>query len=99
MDQALQQASGCVLGHHYPAPIVAEAAALKTAKEAMYGLRKTQDSRQEADRIQSKHGSRKSGLPQSGLGAKGRPPKGGARTRAREADPRQQDLFGQAALE
>jgi deoxyribodipyrimidine photo-lyase len=32
----------------------------------MYGLRKTQDARAEADHIQERHGSRLSGLPPSG---------------------------------
>ena len=50
----------------YPAPIVNERAAAQAAKERMYGLRKTQDARAEADHIQERHGSRLSGLPPSG---------------------------------
>jgi len=47
----------------YPAPIVDEAAALKRAKDALYGLRRTDAAHQEADAIQQRHGSRKAGLP------------------------------------
>lgn len=47
----------------YPSPIVDERAALAFAKEQLYGVRQTQDARTEADAIQEKHGSRKSGLP------------------------------------
>jgi deoxyribodipyrimidine photo-lyase len=45
---------------------VNERAAAQAAKERMYGLRKTQDARAEADHIQERHGSRLSGLPPSG---------------------------------
>ncbi len=47
----------------YPAPIVDERKAVSAAKEALYGLRRTREARAEADAIQQKHGSRKSGLP------------------------------------
>ena len=50
----------------YPAPVVDERVAAQAAKERMYGLRKTQDARAEADHIQERHGSRLSGLPPSG---------------------------------
>ena len=47
----------------YPAPIVDERAALAAAKEKLYGLRQTREAHAEANAIQHKHGSRKSGLP------------------------------------
>jgi deoxyribodipyrimidine photo-lyase len=47
----------------YPAPIVDERAAVAAAKERLYGLRKTGVAKNEAQAIQEKHGSRKSGLP------------------------------------
>ena len=50
----------------YPPPIVDERAAAQAAKEKLYGLRKTQEARTEADDIQHRHGSRLSGLPPSG---------------------------------
>ncbi len=46
----------------YPAPIVDERTALAQAKEKLHGLRKTRAFRAEAEQIQQKHGSRKSGL-------------------------------------
>ena len=47
----------------YPPPIVDERTAVAAAKERLYGLRKTHEAQAEADAIQHKHGSRKSGLP------------------------------------
>ena len=46
----------------YPAPIVDERAAMKHAKDRMYGLRATPEAQAQADEVQQKHGSRKSGL-------------------------------------
>ncbi len=46
----------------YPAPIVDERAAMKAAKDRIYALRGTPAARAEADSVQAKHGSRKSGL-------------------------------------
>jgi len=47
----------------YPTPIVDERSALAAAKESLYSLRRTGEAHAEADTIQRKHGSRKSGLP------------------------------------
>jgi deoxyribodipyrimidine photo-lyase len=47
----------------YPKPIVDERAAVAAAKDKLYGLRRTQAAHIEAQAIQHKHGSRKSGLP------------------------------------
>jgi deoxyribodipyrimidine photo-lyase len=47
----------------YPPPIVDERVALAQAKASLYSLRQTREARTEADAIQHKHGSRKSGLP------------------------------------
>ncbi len=49
----------------YPAPLVDHMAAAKAAREAVWGLRKTAGYRAAADAIQAKHGSRRSGLPQT----------------------------------
>ena len=46
----------------YPAPIVDERAAMKHAKDRMYSLRATPEAKAQADEVQQKHGSRKSGL-------------------------------------
>ena len=50
----------------YPAPIVDERSALAHAKQRMYALRATPAARAEADDVQHRHGSRRSGLPPSG---------------------------------
>ena len=47
----------------YPTPIVDERTAVAAAKVKLYGLRQTGEAQAEADAIQHKHGSRKSGLP------------------------------------
>lgn len=47
----------------YSAPIVDERTAVAAAKKKLYGLRQTREAHAEADAIQHKHGSRKSGLP------------------------------------
>lgn len=65
MEAGVQRMVGCVIGVDYPAPIVEEKAALKAAKDRLYGLRKTEQARDEARDVQERHGSRKSGLPPS----------------------------------
>lgn len=59
----------------YPPPIVDQRIAVAAAKDRLYGLRRTREAQAEADAIQHKHGSRKSGLPPTGTRAR--------RTRAR----------------
>jgi deoxyribodipyrimidine photo-lyase len=66
MDISVQRMAACLIGHDYPAPIVDDKIALQAAKDRMYGLRAQGDSRAEARAVQQRHGSRKSGLPQSG---------------------------------
>ncbi len=72
----VQQAVGCRLGHDYPVPVVDEAQALRAAKDRLYALRQTPEARAEAQAVQERHGSRKSGLPPSG-------PRSGARKAAK----------------
>ncbi len=83
----------------YPAPIVDERAALKAAKDRLYGLRATPEARAEADAVQHRHGSRKSGLPPSGM-KQGRKPgtprsgRAGPKVAHAEAEPSPQgELF------
>jgi deoxyribodipyrimidine photo-lyase len=47
----------------YPRPIVDERSAVAAAKDKLYCLRRTREAHAEANAIQHKHGSRKSGLP------------------------------------
>ena len=70
MDVSVQRMAGCTIGVDYPAPIVNDKVAMKAAKDRMYGLRKTQEARAEAGDVQARHGSRKSGLPQTQRAAK-----------------------------
>jgi deoxyribodipyrimidine photo-lyase len=86
MDATRQRESLCVIDTHYPAPIVEEQAAARLAKDAMFGLRKQRAARAEADRIQDRHGSRKSGLP----------PVGQRRGGSKPRPDTQLDLFGMA---
>jgi deoxyribodipyrimidine photo-lyase len=65
----------------YPRPIVDERSAMANAKQRMYALRGTAPAREEAQAIQDKHGSRKSGLPPT------------KRPRAKPADTVQRSLF------
>ncbi len=57
----------------YPPMLVDEGVALAAAKGMMYGLRKTPVAREEANAIQHKHGSRKSGLPSTTRPARKKP--------------------------
>ena len=66
MDLAVQRRAGCMIGVDYPLPIVDDKGAIMAAKDRLYGLRKTEAARAEADQVQARHGSRKSGLPASG---------------------------------
>ena len=66
MDISVQRMARCLIGVDYPAPIVDDRMAITAAKERLYGLRKTPVARQEAGKVQERHGSRKSGLPPSG---------------------------------
>ena len=59
----------------YPLMLVDERVALAAAKDMLYGLRKTPAARAEADAVQHKHGSRKSGLPSTARGKRVRPVK------------------------
>jgi deoxyribodipyrimidine photo-lyase len=65
MPSALQRRIGCVIGEHYPPPIVEHSTAYRAARERVAALRRRDEARAEADVVQAKHGSRRSGLPQS----------------------------------
>jgi len=60
-----QQRVGCVLGVHYPLPIVEIVSAARDAKEKIWARRQELGFGELADAIQRKHGSRRSGLPAS----------------------------------
>jgi len=62
----LQEELQWQLGRDYPAPIVDVAAAGRSAKERMYAHRQSSGFAAVAASIQERHGSRRSGLPQTG---------------------------------
>jgi deoxyribodipyrimidine photo-lyase len=66
MAVATQRRVGCLLGVHYPLPIVEPVAAAREAKERIWARRQEQGFAELADAIQRKHGSRRSGLAASG---------------------------------
>jgi deoxyribodipyrimidine photo-lyase len=77
MDLSVQRMAACMIGLDYPLPIVDDKSAMKAAKDKMYALRKTPQAKIEADDVQHRHGSRRSGLMASGKRGKSplpRPP-------------------------
>jgi deoxyribodipyrimidine photo-lyase len=65
MPAALQHHTGVRIGLTYPAPIVDHLSAYHTAHERIAAIRRTAGAHAEADRVQAKHGSRRSGLPRT----------------------------------
>jgi len=63
MPPSVQRESGCLIGRDYPAPVVDHATAFREARERIAAIRRRTDARTEADEIQRRHGSRRSGLP------------------------------------
>jgi deoxyribodipyrimidine photo-lyase len=63
MPASVQRESGCLIGRDYPAPVVDHATAFREARERIAAIRRRPDARTEADEIQRRHGSRRSGLP------------------------------------
>ncbi len=70
MPAGLQDRSGCRIGGEgagsYPAPLVDHATAWRAARERFAAVRNNTAARQEADAIQQRHGSRKSGMRLTG---------------------------------
>jgi deoxyribodipyrimidine photo-lyase len=82
-----------VLGEAYPERIVDHQAAARAARQKMGRMRAKPEARQQADQIQQKHGSRKSGVRNAGHGRSSR---GGGR---RDRHARQQDDGRQAGFD
>ena len=59
MSRDDQQRYGCWLGSDYPLPVVDHQAAVKSAKERIYRIRRSQDAIQSSRDVLRKHGSRK----------------------------------------
>ncbi len=62
MSPAEQSAAHCRIGIDYPERIVEHLSAAKSARERIYAVRRTPAFREEANAIQARHGSRKSGI-------------------------------------
>jgi deoxyribodipyrimidine photo-lyase len=59
MPPLVQQLYGCVIGEHYPAPIVDLVESARLSKDKVAALRKSKFAQQEAEEIVIKHGSRR----------------------------------------
>jgi len=59
MPGLTQHMAGCVIGEHYPAPIVDHRTAYNAAKLAVFAARAKPAAKAEASRVYNKHGSRK----------------------------------------
>ncbi|MFM8379461.1 MAG: deoxyribodipyrimidine photo-lyase/cryptochrome family protein [Planctomycetia bacterium] len=55
----VQQAAGCIIGRHYPPPLVDHAAAVREAKRRLAAVRGAPDARAEARDVARRHGSRR----------------------------------------
>jgi deoxyribodipyrimidine photo-lyase len=53
---------GVALGRDYPAPIVDPTQSAKDARDRLWAIRARREARAEADQVQARHGSRKSGV-------------------------------------
>jgi deoxyribodipyrimidine photo-lyase len=74
LSSAEQQDTGVIMGKRYPERIVDHRSAVRAARAAFTALRANRDALDEADAIQNRHGSRKSGLAPTGKARKGRKP-------------------------
>lgn len=59
MPSRIQRQVGCIIGKHYPLPIVEHAKAYCEARGRIYSLKATKEARAEAQRVYLKHGSRR----------------------------------------
>ena len=58
MPSEMQRQSGGVIGRDYPAPLVDNAAAMRAARDRVWSVKTRPESRDEAQRVYEKHGSR-----------------------------------------
>ncbi len=59
MPGHVQRTSGCVIGTHYPRPIVEHGSAYRQARARMYAIKGTRAARDTAAQVYAKHGSRR----------------------------------------
>jgi deoxyribodipyrimidine photo-lyase len=96
MPPSVQREAGCIIGKDYPMPVVDHATAYREARERIAAIRRRADARAEADEIQQRHGSRRSGLPPTSSRARTSGAAGRARPRATAAAAGQASLFDEA---
>jgi deoxyribodipyrimidine photo-lyase len=77
MSALEQKEAGCRLGRDWPEPVADHLAAARAARDRVWAVRRSADFKAQADAIQDKHGSRRSGLPPSNPGKRRRPGGGG----------------------
>ncbi len=59
MPTHVQREVGCIIGQHYPAPIVEHARAYRQARSRIYAVKGSKEARAEAHKVYQKHGSRR----------------------------------------
>ncbi len=59
MPLELQESIGCIIGEHYPAPLVEHGPAYAEARRRIYAARRTKEAKAESERVYEKHGSRR----------------------------------------
>jgi deoxyribodipyrimidine photo-lyase len=59
MPRSVQQKLGCVIGKHYPAPIVEHGPAYSEARARIYAARRSPEVRAASEHVYAKHGSRR----------------------------------------
>ena len=96
MAAAVQERVGCVLGQHYPHPLVDPALAAREARERIWALRSVPGFREQAQEIVRQHGSRR-GSRSNGRG-RGRGSDSAPGARARSTRRRQGASPGQLEL-
>jgi deoxyribodipyrimidine photo-lyase len=77
MSALEQREAGWRLGRDWPEPVADHLAAARAARDRVWAVRRSADFKAQADAIQDKHGSRRSGLPPSNPGKRRRPGGGG----------------------
>lgn len=73
MSEALQKRLGCVVGKHYPAPIVEHGPAYSQARARIYAARNRPEARAASEEVYRKHGSRRRPVRNAKSATKPRP--------------------------
>lgn len=85
MSTSQQQTAHCLIGQHYPAPVVDHLDSAREARKQIYAVRKSEAFQQEARQVLDRHGSRKPGADRSAQKKRSR--------RVKKVDSRTTDMF------